>query len=120
MSMWDAAKTPEEAEYQQRSLTGWFVDLPRGNTRLGLAGKIRTPRSAEAMLADGADFVLIGRAAILHHDFPLRAQADIDFEPVSLPVTADYLASEGLGRRFLKYMATWDNFVVKEEPAAAA
>ena len=120
MSMWDAAKSPEDAAYRQRSLIGWFADVPRGRARFGVAGKIATPRIAERMLADGADFALIGRAAILHHDFPLRARADLDFEPVPLPVTADYLATEGLGRRFLKYMATWDNFVVKQEPAAAA
>jgi len=36
-----------------------------------------------------------------------------------LPVTAEYLASEGLGRRFLRYMGAWDNFVVKE-PAPAS
>jgi hypothetical protein len=71
------------------------------------------------MLASGVDFVLIGRAAILHHDFPKRALSDPDFEPVALPVTAEYLAQEGLGRRFLRYMATWDNFVVKE-PAETA
>jgi len=120
MSMWDAAKTPEEAQFQHRTLIEWFADLPRGRARFGVAGKIRTPRIAERMLADGADFVLIGRAAILHHDFALRARADLDFEPVPLPVTMDYLAAEGLGRRFQKYMATWDGFVVKEEPVPAA
>jgi 2,4-dienoyl-CoA reductase-like NADH-dependent reductase (Old Yellow Enzyme family) len=115
MSMWDAAKDPDDSEFQGRSLLSYYTDLPRGSARLGVAGKIMTPRIAERMLADGADFVLIGRAAILHHDFPIRARKDLDFRPVSLPVTAEYLAAEGLGRRFLRYMATWDNFVVREE-----
>ncbi len=114
MSMWDARKEPEEEAFKGRSLAAWFADLPRGATRLGVAGKIMTPAVASEMLAAGVDFVLIGRAAILHHDFPRRVLANADFEPVALPVTAEYLANEGLGRRFLRYMGTWDNFVVKE------
>ena len=115
MSMWDALKTPEETAHQERNLTEWFADLPRGNTRLGVAGKIMTPRIAAELLSLGVDFVLIGRAAILHHDFPRRALAVPDFKPVPLPVTEDYLAREGLGRRFLRYMGTWDGFVAPAE-----
>ena len=118
MSMWDAGKDPEEAEFHGRNLASWFADLPRGKTRLGVAGKVTTPATAREMLRVGVDFVLIGRAAILHHDFPIRARAHPGFEPIALPVTADYLASEGLGRRFLKYMGTWDNFVAKDPLAA--
>ena len=118
MSMWDARKEPEDPAFKGRSLAAWFTDLPRGQTRLGVAGKIMTPAVAREMLETGADFVLIGRAAILHHDFARRALADPDFQPTPLPVSADYLAREGLGRRFLRYMATWDNFVVKETEAA--
>jgi 2,4-dienoyl-CoA reductase-like NADH-dependent reductase (Old Yellow Enzyme family) len=118
MSLWDAAKEPVEEAFQGRSLMSYFSELPRGGVRLGVAGKIMTPRIAETMLEAGADFVLIGRAAILHHDFPERARADPGFRPVPLPVTEAYLASEGLGRRFLRYMATWDGFVEKEPVAA--
>ena len=115
MSLWDARKEPVEAAFAGRSLASWFTDLPRGQARLGVAGKIMTPGVAAEMLEAGADFVLIGRAAILHHDFPRRAQADPGFQPVPLPVTAEYLAAEGLGRRFLRYMATWDGFVAPAE-----
>jgi 2,4-dienoyl-CoA reductase-like NADH-dependent reductase (Old Yellow Enzyme family) len=118
LSLWDARKEAAEAEFQGRSLMSWFTDLPRGGTRLGVAGKIMTPRIAADMLAAGADFVLIGRAAILHHDFPRRSLADPGFEPVPLPVTEAYLASQGLGRRFLRYMATWDGFVEAAEAVA--
>ena len=98
MSLWDARKQPEEAEFRGRGLAAWFTDLPRGHTRLGVAGKITTPAVAAEILETGADFVLIGRAAILHHDFPARARIDPEFQPVPLPVTAEYLAAEGLGR----------------------
>lgn len=119
MSMWDARKEAAEPEHQGRSLLSFFTDLPRGRTRLGVAGKIMTPATAAELLAAGADFVLIGRAAILHHDFPRRAQADPGFVPVPLPVTEAYLADQGLGRRFLRYMATWDGFVAPAETVEA-
>ncbi len=118
MSLWDARKVPEDAAFQDRPLAAWFTDLPRGDTRLGVAGKIMTAATAAEMLGLGADFVLIGRAAILHHDFPIRVRLDPGFEPVALPVTADYLSDQGLGRRFLRYMATWDGFVAREAAPA--
>ncbi|HEY8005165.1 MAG TPA: NADH:flavin oxidoreductase [Phenylobacterium sp.] len=115
MSLWDYAKQPVDEAHQERTLMGWFTDLPRGNVRLGCAGKIMTPDDARACLERGMDFVLLGRAAILHHDWPLKLAADPHFEPVKIPVTPGYLAAEGLGPSFVKYMGTWKGFV--EEPA---
>lgn len=111
MSLWDARKLPEDPAFKDRDLTGWFTDLPRGNTRLGVAGKIMTPDQAAGLLDDGVDFVLIGRGAILHHDWPLKAAADPAFTPASLPVTRQHLRDEGLGEAFVNYMATWKGFV---------
>jgi len=106
MSLWDVFKEPVEEAFKGRSLMSWFTDLDRGNVRLGVAGKITTPAIAAKMLDDGADYVLIGRAAILHHDFPERAR-DPTFTPIALPVTAEHLQNEGLGPAFVTYMATW-------------
>jgi 2,4-dienoyl-CoA reductase-like NADH-dependent reductase (Old Yellow Enzyme family) len=89
----------------------YFTDLPRGDVRLGVAGKIMSAADARAMLDAGADFVLLGRAAILHHDWPQKARANPDFRPVSLPVTRAHLEAEGLGPAFVTYMATWAGFV---------
>jgi hypothetical protein len=36
---------------------------------------------------------------------------DPEFEPVNLPVSADYLRSEGLGEAFIVYMSRWKGFV---------
>ncbi|ODT86853.1 NADH:flavin oxidoreductase [Phenylobacterium sp. SCN 70-31] len=110
MSLWDVFKEPVEEAFKGRSLMSWFTDLDRGNVRLGVAGKITTPAIAAKMLDDGADYVLIGRAAILHHDFPERAR-DPTFTPIALPVTAEHLQNEGLGPAFVTYMATWPGFV---------
>jgi len=114
LSLWDVAKEPEEAEFRGRTLLSWFTELERGSTRLGAAGKIMSAEDARRVLAAGADFCVIGRAAILHHDFPLRVQADPGFKAVPLPVTAGYLRNEGLGPAFVGYMATWKGFVLPE------
>jgi len=116
LSLWDVAKEPEEAEFQGRTLLSYFTELERGATRLGAAGKVMSAEDARRVLAAGADFCVIGRAAILHHDFPLRVQSDPGFKAVSLPVTADYLRNEGLGPAFVGYMGTWKGFV-QAEPA---
>jgi 2,4-dienoyl-CoA reductase-like NADH-dependent reductase (Old Yellow Enzyme family) len=118
MSLWDAFKVPNEEAFKERPLIDWFTDLERGNVRLGVAGRIMDGPTARRCLEHGADFVSIGRAAILHHDFPLRVQADPGFAAVTLPVTRDYLRSEGLGPAFVQYMCTWKGFVAAEETSA--
>ena len=119
MSLWDVGKEPEEAEFKGRNLISWFTDLERGAVRLGVAGKIKTGDAAAAALAAGADFVLIGRGAILHHDFPEKVRQDPHFTPIALPVTRAHLRQEGLGPAFLDYMATWPGFVATEAPVEA-
>ncbi|WP_405241404.1 NADH:flavin oxidoreductase [Lentisalinibacter salinarum] len=111
LSLWDIAKEPEEDEFRGRSLLSYFTEFERGEVRLGAAGKLRTPADVRACLDAGTDFVLLGRAAILQHDFPERMRADAGFEPVRTPVSADYLRSEGLGDAFIAYMSRWKGFV---------
>ncbi len=111
MSLWDVAKEPNEEAHMGRSLRSYFLDLERGETRLGLAGKIFTARLAQELLNEGFDYVTLGRAAILHHDFPKRCADDAAFHTTALPVTRDYLAAEGLGQAFIDYMAGWQGFV---------
>jgi 2,4-dienoyl-CoA reductase-like NADH-dependent reductase (Old Yellow Enzyme family) len=111
MSLWDSFKKSEDEQFGDRPLLDWFTALDRGATRLGVAGMIRTPANVRYCLDAGVDFVLLGRAAILHHDFPLQARSNPDFEPVSLPVSRQYLRSQGLGERFIEYMMRWEGFV---------
>lgn len=111
MSLWDVFKEPEEVKYQGRSLMSCFTELRRGKVALGVAGKLRTPEEIERIMASDIDFVLLGRAAILHHDYPLQMQNNTDFIPVSNPVSADHLRDQGLGEAFVKYMSGWDGFV---------
>lgn len=112
MSLWDCFKPPQEAAYADRPLIDHFAALPRGNTRLGVAGKIMDAATAQRCLEHGADFVLIGRGAMLHHDFARKALADGGFKSIERPVTRHFLANEGLGPVFIDYVAnTWKHFV---------
>ena len=116
MSLWDSFKEPAEDEFKGKSLLSYFTDLDRFGVRLGTAGKIYTARDVNRCIEAGVDFVVLGRAAILHHDFPRQVQVNPDFKTVSLPVTRDYLRSQGLGNAFVGYMAGWKGFVSDGPP----
>jgi len=120
MSLWDSFKAPAETEFAHRPLIDWFTDLPRGATRLGVAGKLMSGPDCQRALDHGADFVLLGRAAILHHDFPQKAAADPAFRAVSLPVPRQHLIDERVGPAFVTYLDGWKGFVAKEEAEAAS
>ncbi|MBT8211095.1 MAG: NADH:flavin oxidoreductase [Eudoraea sp.] len=114
ISLWDVFKLPEEAEQQNQHLLEHFTNLDRGAVKLTVAGNIRTANDVNKVLETGVDFVSIGRAAILHHDFPERVMEKPDFSPVEIPVAADYLRKEGLGENFIRYMRRWEGFVTDE------
>ena len=111
MSLWDSFKEPLDEAFQGKTLLSHFTELDRGEVRLGTAGKINTADDARRCMEAGADFVVLGRAAILHHDFPQQVFDNPGFEPVKLPVTKDYLRSQGLGEAFVTYMTRWSGFV---------
>lgn len=112
ISLWDVFKLPEEEEHQSISLLAHFTHLDRGIVKLTVAGNIRTGHDVKKVLEAGVDFASIGRAAILHHDFPKLVMDNLDFTPIETPVSQDYLRKEGLGENFIRYMQRWDNFVV--------
>jgi 2,4-dienoyl-CoA reductase-like NADH-dependent reductase (Old Yellow Enzyme family) len=119
MSLWDVFKAPVEEDHAGKPLIDWFAELPRGETRLGAAGKLMSAADCRRILEHGADFAILGRAAVLHHDFPQKVAADPDFHTISLPVTRDYLRNEHLGPAMVEYMNGWKGFVAQEEPAEA-
>ena len=111
ISLWDAFKVPIEEDYAHRPLLDYFTELPRNLIKLTVAGKVDSTAKASRLLEAGVDFVGVGRAAILHHNFPCRALADPQFKAVPLPVSRTHLANEGLSDVFIKYMTKWPNFV---------
>lgn len=109
MSLWDAFARIGDGE---DLLIDAFTSLPRGLTRLGVAGKIRSAQQARWCLSRGADFVDLGRAAIVHHDFPQRADADHAFAMAPLPVSREHLHAEHVSETFVDYLdAGWPDFV---------
>lgn len=117
LSLWDVFKAPHEPEFANKPLVDWFTSLPRGNVRVGVAGKIMDAATARRCVEHGADFVILGRAAILHHDFPAQVRAHPDFAARPLPVPREHLRREGLGPAFVSYMQTWKGFVAEEATA---
>ena len=116
MSLWDCFKAPNEDGFGD-DLTAAFTGLPRGETRLGVAGKIMTAAQGQSLLDAGCDFVALGRAAILRHDAPARMIADPGFVSPATPVTAQHLADEGLSPSFVTYMRGWAGFVEEDKAA---
>lgn len=118
MSLWDCFKLPEEEQHRDLLLIEHFTQLRRRSVPLGVAGKITTPADALRVLELGADFPIIGRAAMLHHDYPNQVRKDPSWVPTSLPVTVAHLRAEGLSDTFIDYVAsTWKTFVA-DHPSA--
>ena len=107
MSLWDVFKEPEDEAFKGKKLISYFTELRRGNTRLGVAGSIKTPRDAEKTMAEGVDWIMLGRAGMLHHNFPKMYEADRNFTPIEIPVTEEYLMNEGLSEKFIQYIEKW-------------
>jgi len=114
MSLWDVRKEPEEARLKGRSLMSFFTDLPRGNARLGAAGKVMDAEDAAWVLDAGCDFAVIGRAAILRHDFPERVRRDPAYRSPEIPASVQHLRDEGLSDTFIHYMRRWPGFVEEQ------
>lgn len=117
ISLWDVFKKAEDEAYSGRSLISCFAELKRGKVRLGVAGKIMSGADALATLNEGVDWIMLGRAAILHHDFPNQLSSNSEFSSATLPVSREYLANEGLGPAFIDYMSSWSGFVQTEVEA---
>ena len=111
ISLWDYKKNPEEDSQSAISLLQHFTKIERKDVLLTVAGGIRTGADVQNILSAGVDFVTIGRAGILHHDFPKKMEVDPNFTPIENPVSEAYLKSQGLSDVFVNYMKRWPGFV---------
>jgi 2,4-dienoyl-CoA reductase-like NADH-dependent reductase (Old Yellow Enzyme family) len=118
MSLWDVTKEPHEEAFQGRALLSYFTDLPRGNVRLGAAGKVMSAATAASVIEAGCDFVTIGRAGILRHDFPERVRREPDYDSPPQPASLQHLRDEGIGDEFIAYLRTFPGLVAEEEAQA--
>ena len=111
ISLWDSFKMPEEEEHQDQSLLAHFTSLDFKHIKLSVAGKLFSAKDVETVLAQGVDFVNIGKAGILHHDFPKLVKSNPNFIASTTPVSRAYLKKEGLSPTFIDYMSKWPDFV---------
>lgn len=111
MSLWDITKLGVDDDYKDKHLIDVFANIERGSVKLAVAGKIYSAADCRFALDHGADFVAIGRGAILHHDFPRLCAENPDFTVRPLPVSRETLLEEGLSEAFVTYMSGWPGFV---------
>ena len=114
LSAWDVNKEPSDAAFKGQTLASLFTALDRGRIRLGAAGKIMDAATAVSVLEAGCDFVVIGRGAILRHDFPERVRRDVAYTSPPLPVPEAWLNAQGLSTKFVDYMRSWPNYLAKD------
>jgi 2,4-dienoyl-CoA reductase-like NADH-dependent reductase (Old Yellow Enzyme family) len=106
ISLWDSFKDTEDPKYRNKRLIDHFTGFETKGVLVGVAGKIMTGPQVQQIINYGMDFAAIGRAAILHHDFPEKVLKDLNFESVTIPVTREYLANERLSPNFIDYMSS--------------
>lgn len=111
MSLWDCFAHPKDPAHAEQRLIDVFSTIPRGSVRLAVAGKLYGGDDITRAIDAGADIVALGRAAILHHDFPRLLEVDPHVTMRAVPVSADVLRAEGLSDGFVGYMRSWPGFV---------
>ncbi len=111
ISLWDCFKIPNDEKYQKSTLLEHFTSLDFKKVKWTVAGKISNAVDVQKILDAGVDFVSIGTSGILHHDFPKLVIENPTFNPVSLPVSAEYLRKEGVSDKFIEYLKKRAGFV---------
>lgn len=106
MSLWDCFKMIDDPACQYRSLISAFTELDRKDVLLTVAGKIYQPPDAVKCMQAGADFVTLGRVAIVHYDYPQQIAQNSSFKPEIFLVTQAHLRQEGLSGKFIDYMSS--------------
>ena len=111
ISLWDSFKDPVEEEHKDKTLLQHFTELNRKEVLLTVAGNIRTGEDVDKIISSNVDFVTIGRAAILHHDFPNKVLENQNFIPIDTPSPKEHLRKEGLSEKFIEYLKVFKGFV---------
>ena len=111
MSLWNCFGKPINPDFQDKTLIEHFTEIERGSIPMGVSGTLRSGDDCMRALNAGADFVLIGRAAIAYHDLPKMIKDNPETANAPLPVSADHLSKEGIGEVFLDYLKTFAGVV---------
>lgn len=113
MSLWNCFGRPIDPNLQSKTLIEHFMEIDSGDMAMGASGTLRNGEDCLNALKAGADFVLIGRAAIVQHDFPTKLEENPAFAEASMPVNAAHLSKEGVGEPFLEYLKTFQGIVAE-------
>ena len=113
ISLWDSFKYPagEKDNDNAKTLLEHFTEIDFQNVLLTVAGNIRTGEDVHKIINAGVDFVAIGRAAIVNHDFPQQVINNPAFTPINLPVPKVHLRNEGVSEKFIEYLGFFKGFV---------
>ena len=111
ISLWDSFKDPVEEKHKDKTLLQHFTELNRKEVLLTVAGNIRTGEDVDKIISSNVDFVTVGRAAILHHDFPNKVLENQNFIPIDTPSPKEHLRKEGLSEKFIEYLKVFKGFV---------
>ena len=115
ISLWDSFKYPagekDNDNLNKKTLLEHFTELDFKDVMLTVAGNIRTGQDVQKVINSGVNFVAIGRAAIVNHDFPKLVIDNPEFEPINLPVSKDHLRKEGVSEKFIDYLGFFKGFV---------
>ena len=57
------------------------------------------------MLDAGVDIAVLGRVAIMHHDYPQLLESDNGFVPRRPPTRPEVLVAEGVSPNFVTYLS---------------
>lgn len=114
LSLWDVNKEPEQAEFKGKKLISYFTSINREFLKIGVAGAIMSAQTAAQCLEQGADFVSIGKAGILAHDFPLKVKANADYISPSLPVSKADLEAQWIGPNFINYLTGFKGLIKQD------
>lgn len=113
VSNWDSFRPPEAHPDSDKLLTTWFREAVGPDVPVIATGGVWTAAQADAVLAQGADLVGVGRAAIGNADWARRV-AEPGWEPPRPPYTVGRLRAAALGPDLIEYMRDWPDFVVDE------
>lgn len=102
LSMGSYQRTSLNDKTDTRSLVSQFAEKTRGVVPLIGVGSVESPADAEAALADGADFVAIGRELIREPKWVQKAAAGEPLRNTLSPYDLDELAIPGAMQEYLQ------------------
>ena len=102
LSMGSYQRTSLNDKTDSRSLVSQFAEKTKGVVPLIGVGSVESPADAEAALADGADFVAIGRELIREPKWVQKAAAGEPLRNTLSPYDLDELAIPGAMQEYLQ------------------